>query len=125
MYTVAVRRDFNAYHALIGGDWGDENKPHVHHYVVEARFYGSRLDQHGYLIDIYEVETRLDHLVAHYKDATLNELPEFKGLNPSIEHFSRIICRSLAKGITTDAITKISIKIWESESAWAEYQETF
>ena len=31
MYKVAVTREFIANHFLIGGDWGDENKPHAHH----------------------------------------------------------------------------------------------
>jgi 6-pyruvoyltetrahydropterin/6-carboxytetrahydropterin synthase len=37
MYTVAVQRDFISGHFLVGGDWGAENKPHAHHYVVEVR----------------------------------------------------------------------------------------
>jgi 6-pyruvoyltetrahydropterin/6-carboxytetrahydropterin synthase len=125
MYTVAVRREFSARHALVGGDWGHENEPHAHHYVVEARLHGKQLDRHGYLIDICEVEARLDHLVDYFRLANLNELPDFEGLNPSIEHFARILCRALAKEIKTDALTGLSIKIWETETAWAEYRETF
>ena len=125
MYAVAVRRDFIARHALVGGDWGAENASHAHHYVIEARLSGSHLDRHGYLMDICEVETQLDRLVEYFRDASLNDLPEFESLNPSIEHFARILCRSLAEKIKTDAIKGLSIKIWENEAAWAEYQETF
>ena len=32
------------------------------------------------------VEAALDELAARYRDRTLNDLPEFEGLNPSIEH---------------------------------------
>ena len=125
MYTVAVRRDFIARHALVGGDWGPENEPHAHHYVVEARLYGKQLDRHGYLLDICEVETRLDQLVEYYRNKTLNSLPEFKDLNPSIEHLARILCRALRKAINGDVLTALSIKIWENEVAWAEYREEF
>ena len=125
MYTVAVRRDFIARHALIGGDWGPENEPHAHHYVVEARLYGKSLDRHGYLLDICEVETRLDQLVEYYRNKTLNSLPEFKDLNPSIEHLARILCRALQKAINGDNLTALSIKIWENEAAWAEYRKDF
>jgi 6-pyruvoyltetrahydropterin/6-carboxytetrahydropterin synthase len=123
MYTVAVRRDFIAQHALVGGDWGSENKPHAHHYVVEARCSGKELDRHGYLIDICEVEARLDQLVNYFRDADLNRLPEFKGLNPSIEHFARILCRELAKNIDTAALSALKVRIWENELAWAEYRK--
>ena len=52
MYTVSVRRDLIARHYLIGGDWGAENDPHSHPYVIEVRLEAAELDQHGYLVDI-------------------------------------------------------------------------
>jgi 6-pyruvoyl-tetrahydropterin synthase len=56
MYTLGVKRDFIARHYLIGGDWGPENNPNSHHYVLELQLEGSELDQHGYLTDIVEVD---------------------------------------------------------------------
>jgi 6-pyruvoyltetrahydropterin/6-carboxytetrahydropterin synthase len=123
MYTVAVQREFIARHMLIGADWGPENESHAHHYVVEARLYGKKLDRHGFLLDICEVETRLDKLLDYFRDTTLNDLPEFKSLNPSIENFARILCRALAIKIDTAGLTGLSIKIWENSAAWAEYRE--
>lgn len=125
MYTVAVRRDFIARHALVGGDWGPENEPHAHHYVVEARLYGKKLDRHGYLMDICEVEAALDKRVGYFRDKNLNRLPEFEGLNPSIEHLARIFCLELLAAINKQALGALSIKIWENEAAWAEYREDF
>ena len=52
MYTLGVRRDFIARHFLIGGDWGPENFPNSHHYILELQLEGRELDQHGYLVDI-------------------------------------------------------------------------
>ncbi|MGD9301171.1 MAG: 6-carboxytetrahydropterin synthase [Desulfobacterales bacterium] len=125
MYTVAVRRDFIAQHQLVGGDWGSENERHTHHYVVEARCHGEELDRHGYLIDICVLEERLDRLVDYFRDADLNRLPEFKGLNPSIENFARIVCLELGKHIDTVALSALGVKIWENEIAWAEYRNVF
>lgn len=123
MYTLAVQRDFVAQHYLIGGDWGAENLPHSHHYRVELRLEGDRLDQHGYLVDIVDVERRLDELVQHYRDHTLNDLSEFAGLNPSIEHFSRILCESLVQRLQAQTLTAISVVIWENEIAWASHRK--
>lgn len=125
MYTVAVRRDFVAQHFLIGGDWGAENKWHSHHYQVEVQLEGESLDQHGYLVDIVDIEENLETLVGRYRDKTLNDLPEFEGLNPSIEHFSRIFCQKLAKRITASTLSGITIKIWENDIAWASYRMAF
>ena len=99
MYSVAVKRDFVAQHFLIGGDWGAENDWHSHHYQVEVQLQGPTLDQHGYLVDIVDINTHLEALVGHYRDKTLNDLPEFKDLNPSLEHFARIFCQALSERI--------------------------
>jgi 6-pyruvoyltetrahydropterin/6-carboxytetrahydropterin synthase len=122
MYTVAVKRHFVAQHYLIGGDWGAENQWHSHHYAVEVQLHGDTLDQHGYLVDIVDIEANLEALVSYYRDKTLNDLPEFSGLNPSIEHFSRIFCQQIGERIQAETLTAVTIKLWESEIAWASFQ---
>lgn len=124
MYTLAVKRDFIAQHYLIGGDWGHENELHSHHYVIELRLEGSELDQHGYLVDIVDVEKHLDALVDSYRDQTLNGLPAFDGLNPSIEHFSRILCTTLAGRIHAPNIHAFIVAVWENEIAWTSFRVT-
>jgi len=122
MYTLAVRRDFIARHFLIGGDWGPENFPNAHHYLLELRLEGERLDQHGYLCDIVEVERHLDQIVHDYEDQMLNEKPEFQGLNPSIEHFARILAESLNERLHVPNVTALEVVLWENERAWAAYR---
>lgn len=121
MYTLAVRRDFVAQHALTGGDWGAENQPHSHHYVLELQLEGAELDQHGYLVDIVDVEHHLNELVARYRDHFLNDFPEFTGLNPSLERFARILCVALDDGIKAANIKTVRVLLWENEIAWASY----
>ncbi len=122
MYTVAVKRNFTAQHFLVGGDWGAENEWHSHHYVVELQLEGDSLDQHGYLVDIVDIEFHLDKIVAYYRDRTLNDLREFRGLNPSIEHFSRILCHALAEKIRAETLNALTVKLWENDIAWASYR---
>jgi len=122
MYRVAVKKDFIAQHYLVGGDWGAENKPHSHHYQVELILEGETLDQHGYLVDIVDIENALTALVSLYQDSTLNDLPEFEGLNPSLEHFSRIISQSLAAHILAPNLISYTVKLWENDIAWASYR---
>ncbi|HNK63275.1 MAG TPA: 6-carboxytetrahydropterin synthase [Anaerolineales bacterium] len=122
MYTLGVRREFIAQHFLIGGDWGPENFPNSHHYTLELQLKGDTLDQHGYLVDIVDVEKHLDEIVAYYKEQMLNDKPEFAGLNPSIEHFARILATSLSSRIAAKNITKLKVVLWEHANAWAAYQ---
>ena len=122
MYTLGVRRDFIARHFLIGGDWGPENYPNSHHYILELQLEGMELDQHGYLVDIVDVEKHLDETVNYYKEQMLNDKPEFAGLNPSLEHFARILAMSLSEAIKAGNIVALKVVLWENESAWAAYR---
>ena len=121
-YTVGVIRDFVAQHQLVGGDWGRENQLHSHHYRVEALFEGEKLDRHGYLLDIADVKVHLDALVERYRDKTINDLPEFAGLNPGIEPFARILAERLADAIDGRNLTALTVKLWENEEAFATYR---
>jgi len=119
LFTVGILRDFVAQHFLIGGDWGRENQPHSHHYRLEAIFEGDRLDRHGYLLDIAEVEPRLDGIVERYRDRMLNELPEMAGLNPSLERFANAIADRVAQDLPAGQVTILTVKLWESATAFA------
>ncbi|MCS4221814.1 6-pyruvoyl trahydropterin synthase family protein [Salinibacter ruber] len=121
MYELMVRRDFVAQHYLTVPDCGPENEWHSHHFDVEVALEGDELNEHGYLVDIVEVEDALEALVDRYEDATLNDLPEFEGLNPCIEHFSRIFCTALTEQLNTARLETVTVKIWEDDTAWASY----
>ena len=114
-----MQRDFVAQHYLIGGDWGAENLRHSHHFVLELRLHGSALDQHGYMVDIVDVERELQAVLAVYRDQTLNDLAPFAGLNPSIENFARILCAALAERVPAPAVRAFEVRLWENEIAWA------
>ena len=123
LYSVTVRREFVAWHFLIGGDFGPENERNSHHYRVEVRYEGPRLDRHGFLLDIAEIRRLLDGLVDRYRDQTLNDFPEFAGLNPSVENFARILSDRLAPAATAAPdVTSLEVTVWEDSDAAASYR---
>ena len=119
IYKVALLRNFEARHRLIGGDWGGENELHTHHYQVEMSLEGTRLDEHGYLVDLTAIEVSLDAALARIAGQTLNDLPELIGLNPSMERLAEIFCRSVLADMAAPALSAVSVKVFESASAWA------
>jgi len=88
---------------------------------LELQLEGNELDQHGYLVDIVEVEKNLDEVIGYYKEQMLNDKPEFKDLNPSLESFARILAISLSERIEAKNITVLRVKLWENENAWAAF----
>ena len=121
-YAMTVRTDFIAQHFLIGGDWGPENERNSHHYVLELTLEGPALDEHGYLVDIVAVEAALASVRGTYSDALLNDRAEFAGLNPSLEHFARILCERLARELTGPNLSGVGVRLWENEHASASYR---
>ncbi len=122
MYAVAVTRDFIGRHYLVGGDWGRENHLNAHRYRVEVQLEGPDLDQHGFLVDIVAIQDAMQGLVDRYGDTTLNDLPEFADLNPSIEHFARIFCEASARQIDSANLGALTVKMGEDDDAWASYR---
>ncbi|HLD94777.1 MAG TPA: 6-carboxytetrahydropterin synthase [Anaerolineales bacterium] len=123
MFTLALQRRFEARHHLIGGDWGAENDPHAHSYLLELRLEGEGLNKHGYLVDLVDVESRVEQLLARFGGADLNSLSEFAGLNPSLEHFARILGTAISKHFKETRLNALTVRLWESDSVWAEYRQ--
>ncbi len=119
MFRVAVRRHFTARHFLIGGDWGSENQPHEHSYALEVRLEGPCLDRRGFLMDIVEVKGRMDGIMNRLKDRLLNGLPEFAGLNPSIEQLADQCCRWFLDGLKKPPVSAVEVRVFENEDTWA------
>ena len=120
MYRLAVTRDFVAQHYLIGGDWGAENFKHSHSYKVEVLLRGKVLNQHGYLVDIVELESALNEIIARFRDHTLNDLAPFSGLNPSLERFAQVFYQDLFATLAAKDLS-LTVKLWENERDWAAY----
>lgn len=120
MYRLAITRDFIAQHYLIGGDWGAENFKHSHSYRVEVLLRGAALNQHGYLVDIVELESALTEITAQFSDHTLNDLTRFAGLNPSLERFAKVFYENLCAKLVLQDLS-VTVKLWENDRNWAAY----
>lgn len=123
MFKLTVSKPFIAEHFLIGGDWGEENIRHPHHYTLELQVSGLHLDGNGYLIDIVKAEEKLAAIVSVFQNKLLNELPDFQGINPSIENLARIAYGFLGHSLLTLPEFKFQVKVWEDGRASVTYQQ--
>lgn len=125
MYKLSIKEEFVAQHFLTVPNCGPENELHSHIYALEVLLEGSSLDEHGYLVDIDLVKGSMAKILDRYRDNTLNEDSAFAGLNPSIEHFSRIVCEYLKEALQRTNLNHLTVKIWEDRDAWASYGVSF
>ncbi len=122
MYRVSVSTDFVAQHFLTVPDPGPEGEPHSHRYELEVRCRGSGLNEYGYLLDIDELTAAVDAVEERYRDELLNDNEEFDGLNPSVEHFSRIVADRLAEDLDAPEVETLTVRLHEDDIAWASYE---
>jgi 6-pyruvoyltetrahydropterin/6-carboxytetrahydropterin synthase len=121
MYATTVLTDFVAQHYLTVPDPGPEGVPHSHHFEVELTFRGPALNEYDYLVDIDDAEAALADLADRYRDALLNDLPEFDGDNPSVERFARVIFDRVTDAVTDETVAELAVTVWEDETAAATY----
>jgi 6-pyruvoyltetrahydropterin/6-carboxytetrahydropterin synthase len=121
-YRLMVRRSFIAQHFLTVPDPGPEGEVHSHEFTVEVEFAAPDLGEYGYVVDIDAVESILDDLEARYADSLLNDLPEFGDRNPSVERFARLFSDRLTAALEDPTPTRLVVRMWEDDLAWASYE---
>jgi 6-pyruvoyltetrahydropterin/6-carboxytetrahydropterin synthase len=124
MYRLSVSRDFIAQHFLTVPDPGPEGEIHSHRYTVEVRLAAPELNEYGYVVDIDAVDAALDDLESRYCDALLNDLPEFEGLNPSVEHFARLFGDRFVSAVPLAEVAELTVRIHEDDDAWASHERS-
>jgi 6-pyruvoyltetrahydropterin/6-carboxytetrahydropterin synthase len=118
-FQVGVLTDFVAQHYLVGG-LVPRARPFYHYRWFTVC--GGELDRHGFLVDIVRLREELGRVVDGYRDRTLNDLPDFAGLNPGVEVVARAMALSLARALANENKSALTIKIWENDTAWASYR---
>ena len=95
----------------------------VHSHLPEARERGF---MERYLDSLALHPERLGatdrYLLARYRDATLNDLPEFAGENPSVENFARHVAERVVDDADVSGPESLTVRLWEDETAWAAYE---
>lgn len=118
-----VKRTFVAQHFLTVPNCGKENEWHSHTFTLELTLSAPTLNADGYLVDIVKVTEVMDSVIEGFRDKTMNDLPAFAGLNPSIEHFARIISDQIAPFLEETQIETMHARLWEDDLAWAAYHK--
>ena len=121
MSATTVTTDGVAQHYLTVVDGGPESVPHSHHFEVKLTFRGPALNEHGYLVDIDDADAALAGVADRYRDALLNDLPEFEGHNPSVERFARVVFERVTAAVTDDTVRELAVTVWEDDDAAATY----
>ncbi|NLX36501.1 MAG: 6-carboxytetrahydropterin synthase [Chloroflexi bacterium] len=117
MYTVSVRRHFDAAHALRGYA-GKCERRHGHRFEVVVSVQRCQLDSIGLALDYGIIKRELDSVLALLDHTDLNETPPFDEINPSSEHIAAYIHDQMAARLGGPID---QVQVYESPDAWVTY----
>lgn len=114
MYRVCKRFEFSACHWLIPPYEGRCNKRHGHTWRVEIVVASEMLDPCCMVMDFHDFAPLKNYIEKRFDHATVNNTVK----QPTAENIARHIF-DWARANWSGAE---SVRVWESESSWAEYR---
>ena len=122
VFEVYIKTHFSAAHALRGYQ-GDCARLHGHNWIIEAFVKCRELDNIGIGIDFRDIKQEVKDVLKGLDHFNLNELPEFKDINPTSENVAKFIYQSLSKKLNSEVVKVSKIKVSETPGAGAFYWE--
>ncbi|MBF0475386.1 MAG: 6-carboxytetrahydropterin synthase QueD [Deltaproteobacteria bacterium] len=122
MYQLKTVTHFAAAHQLRGFK-GKCESLHGHNWKVEVYLEGNTLNDVGLLMDFGEVKQATYQLLDGVDHTNLNDLDQFKVINPSSENIAHYLFDQLSARLNNDMIKVARVCVWESENSCACYLE--
>ncbi|MCF7928421.1 MAG: 6-carboxytetrahydropterin synthase [Spirochaetales bacterium] len=126
MFRVGVGGNYTARHFLIG-DFGEESTPHEHRYDVRWILETGKLDENGFSVDIALLESIIETCLDRYDGVLMNDLPWFKGKQPSVENTAMFLTEEIfsrlqnAETVPGNLLSS-ELQVFESPTSWASYR---
>ena len=119
MFEIGIVEEFEAVLSL-EGDFGPATRLHGHTYKVQVVIQGDVLDDTGVLYDISRLRDSLKEILSHLHYQNLNELDEFKDLNPTVENVCKYIYERMDLALG-GGVGGLKVTVWESPTAFSSY----
>ncbi len=120
MFEITVKDHIASAHQLHGYN-GPCAHLHGHTWHIEVIIIGEHLDKIGLVVDFKDLKKKLKEVLTPLDHVCLNDLPEFKDMNPSTENLARVIYAQLKPKVTP--FTLKHVRVWESDTASVIYYE--
>jgi len=115
MWKISKSMKFDAAHKLENYK-GPCANVHGHTFKVDIECEHNKLDYIGMLIDFKYLKMFMDTILKKFDHSYLNDVVDF---NPTAENLAKYIYEELKKDIEF----LVKVRVWESETAYAEYYE--
>ena len=123
MLVLVVDGDIEAAHRVVDKP-GKSYRILGHSWTVEMTVSGDKLDNIGMVADFKVLKSMVMEVLDAMDHQYLNELPQFKELNPTAEHLAKYIYETIEANDLFKTNCKLNyIKVWESPKAAVIYRK--
>lgn len=122
MYSVSIKTQFNAAHRLRDYKGKCENL-HGHNWNVEVTLISASLNKLGMVKDFTDIKEPVNNFLNSLDHSYLNELSEFKEINPTSENLAFLIFKKMSLLLNDEQIKVHNVTVWETEQNKASYEE--
>jgi 6-pyruvoyltetrahydropterin/6-carboxytetrahydropterin synthase len=120
MFELSVRENISSAHFLEGHE-GKCKHLHGHTWKVEVTICSDHLDVIGRVVDFAVFKEKIKEFLSSLDHACLNDLENFKDVNPTTENISKYIYTEIKEIIKPLELKKV--QVWESDSSSIVYYE--
>ena len=123
-YTIGISGHFDSAHFLKNYPGACSNL-HGHTWKVDIIVSSKKLDEIGMAIDFKILKKLLNNILDKYDHHLINDIEPFKNINPTAENISREIYVQLKTQLEKEySNAKLeSVTVWESQNAFAKFEE--
>ncbi len=119
MFELMVEGSFDAAHQLRGYEGPCENL-HGHTWKVQVFLKGAKLNKLGMVMDFKEIKSGLSQVLGRLDHKNLNDLPQFRKVNPTSENVALHVFDELSKK-TAKSVKLSKVTVFESPTTSATY----
>ncbi len=123
MWIISTEANFSAAHQLRGYP-GECREVHGHNFRVKVSVQTSELKNLGFGMDFRELKQMFQKVLKKLDHRNLNELPEFKEINPTAENIAKYIWDKLNSKLKTQNSKLKEVQVWESDTNSVIYYES-
>lgn len=122
MFELSIIVNFEAAHNIVGYQ-GKCQRLHGHNWKVKVTVAGSKLDELGMVIDFRDLKSEVNKIIEKLDHYYLNELAQFKALNPTAENIAKYLFDELSQStaLKQKEVSVKSMTVWEAANSAIKY----
>jgi 6-pyruvoyltetrahydropterin/6-carboxytetrahydropterin synthase len=121
-YEISTEVGFSAAHYIAGYE-GDCARLHGHNWRVRCALRAPANKPTGLTYDFRKLKALMTEVIALVDHSVLNDLPYFKGKNPTAETIAEWVYHEISGRIKDEDVGLARVEVWESLHNCATYRE--